>query len=118
MNETRAKVLQDLLRKERERFKTDQDFADAVGVKYSTMYKWLKSSPVWPDEPNLRIIAAYFGWSVDELAAKCSKSEGKVMEKGECYSVATFENVARLIDKLPNEDKRRVIVYTAEAIAV
>jgi transcriptional regulator with XRE-family HTH domain len=119
MKKTNAEILQERLKRSRAPYNSVREFAEAVGVKESTMYKWLNSTPVWPDEPNLRVIANYYGISVDQLTKEVSnKLHPKAKETAGSYNVATYENVARLIDRLPADDKKKIAIYSVQAIAV
>lgn len=112
-NNERAKNLQLRLKLFRTRYKSDTEFAQVFGVKLSTMYKWLKGNPpVWPDEPNLRVIAGLLGCSIEELGAPLD-SAGRVKETAPVNSLPTYEAVIAMIDRLPDAEKKRVIAYTA-----
>jgi transcriptional regulator with XRE-family HTH domain len=102
------------------KYNSDREFAEAVGVKESTMYKWLKGTPVWPDEPNLQLIANYYGISIDQLTREVSgKSESKAKESSSGYNVATLENAKKIFDRLPVDDKKKFALYSVQqSIAV
>lgn len=98
---SKAKKLQAKLIKEREKYGSDAEFARAVGVKEPTMYKWLKSTPVWPDYTNLQVIAKYFKTTPDKLI----DGNTSVQESPGVYS---YEYVSKLVRQLPPSDQLRI----------
>lgn len=123
---TKEQNLQDRLRKTRYggKYSSDRAFAEAVGVKESTMYKWLKGTPVWPDEPNLRLIADYYGISIDQLTNEASGQPAKkVKESSTGYKVTKKEAVAsEILENWPMPEQlslaQRILSKAQEAIAV
>lgn len=121
MTRSKAENLQARLRRSRSRYRSDREFAEAVGVKEPTMYKWLKGTPVWPDEPNLQIIANYYGCTIEDLGQPQGSSKerkNRLCEQNETRLAPTYDFVTSMIDKLPDSEKKRIIVYTAETLAV
>lgn len=91
MSLEKAKILQSKLLRERGKYKTDGDFADAIGgVKSGTLNQWLRSKPpVWPSEASLQKIAGYFKTDIDDLTQV--RNPLRLKEKAAGYSVGDVE---------------------------
>jgi hypothetical protein len=118
MLEEKAKVLQARLLKERSKYQTDGEFADAIGgIKSGTLNRWLNANPpVWPDDLNLGKIANYFKADIDELTRV--KNPLRVKEKFAGYSIGDVE---QCLESIPLKEQvtlaLRILDKAKDAIA-
>ena len=89
--------------------KTQKDFADIVGVAYSTFNDWVNAKK-YPRIDKIEILANYFGIQKSDLIEE--------KEKPTAADDGLSEEMHRLINcikKLP-EDKVRMLLQVAESI--
>lgn len=115
MLKQRAEVLKAKLVAERRKFKSDAEFASALGsVKSGTLNKWLRSDPpVWPEQ-HLEEIARYFGTDIEGLTATAKTP--KVKAPASAYRYA--EEVMAGLDLMPRDEKAKLTKLLIDQLSV
>lgn len=94
--------------------------AREMGVNSQSLRGYLRNDGTRPSMETLGAIAAYMKISIDDLIEQISDEPKakSVKEKGVKYCIATFEELAPIVDNLSQLDKKRLALYAMEAIAV
>ena len=89
--------------------KTQKDFAEIVGVKYSTFNDWINAKK-YPRIDKIEMLAAYFGIQKSDLIEE--------KEKPTAVDDGLSKDMQKLIDRIKvlPEDKIRLLLQVAESI--
>lgn len=110
----RAEILKAKLTKERGKYRSDSEFAAAIGdVKPGTLNKWLNADPpVWP-ERHLNEIADYFKTDIDGLTSEhpCRPMGRAKESSGNYYDKS---QIRQYLDNLPLSEQ---VEYAVEVLS-
>ena len=99
---------------------TKTELAHALGIAPATLGAYTRCGVKEPSVDVLIAIADYMGVSLDSLINQISDKPrpGRVGEACSVYKIASVDELTPFVDNLPPVDKKRLLLYTMEKLAV